>query len=100
MDKKITSEKKAQILKIHSKDNVIVALTDLRKNDIEEWNGNEYLLKENIPAKNKFFENDMKAGEEIFMYGVLVGKTQIDVEKGARVLVENVKHAAQPYSYR
>ncbi len=100
MDKKITSEKKAQILKIHPKDNVIVALTDLRKNDIEEWNGTEYLLKENIPAKHKFFENDMKAGEEIFMYGVLVGKTQTDVEKGSRVSVENVKHAARPYSYR
>lgn len=100
MDNKIISEKKAQILKIHPKDNVIVALTDLRKNDIVQWNGIDYLLKENIPAKHKFFENDMKAGEEIFMYGVLVGKTQADVEKGSRVSVENVKHAAQPYSYR
>ncbi|HET7116323.1 MAG TPA: altronate dehydratase family protein [Hanamia sp.] len=100
MDNKITSEKKVQILKIHPKDNVIVALTDLRKNDIVQWNGIDYLLKENIPAKHKFFESDMKAGEEIFMYGVLVGKTQADVEKGSRVSVENVKHAAQPYSYR
>ncbi len=100
MDNKITPEKKAKILKINPIDNVIVALTDLRKSDTVIWNGNEYLLKENIPAKHKFFENDMKAGEEIIMYGVLVGKTQTDVEKGSRVSVENVKHAAQPYSYR
>jgi altronate hydrolase len=100
MDTKLNSEKKAQTLKIHPKDNVIVALADLRKNDIVHWNGTEYLLKENIPAKHKFFENDMKAGEEIIMYGVLVGKTQMDVEKGSRVSVENIKHAAQPYSYR
>ena len=89
-----------KILKINPNDNVIVALTDLKKNDSVQWNGIDYLLEENIPAKHKFFENDMKAGEEIFMYGVLVGKTQVDVEKGSRVSVENVKHAAQPYSYR
>ena len=89
-----------KILKIHPNDNVIVALTDLRKNDSVQWDGIDYLLKENIPAKHKFFENNMKVGEEIFMYGVLVGKTQVDVEKGSRVSVENVKHAAQPYSYR
>ena len=100
METKLNTGQKAQILKIHPKDNVIVALTDLRKNDTVVWNGTEYLLKENIPAKHKFFENDMKAGEEIFMYGVLVGKTQMDVEKGSRVSVENVKHAADPYSYR
>ncbi len=100
MDNKITSERKAKILKIHAKDNVIVALTDLKINDIVNWNGIDYLLRENIPAKHKFFENDMKAGGEIIMYGVLVGKALVDVEKGSRVTVANVKHAAQPYSYR
>lgn len=34
------------------------------------------------------------------MYGVLVGKTQFDVKKGARMNVENTKHAAEPYAYR
>ena len=34
------------------------------------------------------------------MYGVLVGKTQFDVKKGARMSVENTKHAAEPYAYR
>jgi altronate hydrolase len=93
-----SGEKK--ILKIHPMDNVIIALTDLKKNDVVQWNDMDYLLKENIPAKHKFFAEDMKTGEEIIMYSVLVGKTQQAVERGSRMTTENVKHAAQPYSYR
>lgn len=88
------------ILKIHPSDNVMVALTGLKKNEIVSWEGEEYLLKEYIPAKHKFFTNDIKAGDEIIMYGVLVGKTQHAVEKGSLMTTENVKHAAQPYAYR
>jgi altronate hydrolase len=58
------------------------------------------MLQENIPAKHKFFMQDMKAGDEVIMYGVLVGKTQADVPKGSRIATENVKHASEPYDYR
>ncbi len=88
------------LLKVHPKDNVIIALSDLKKNETVQWNGVDYLLKENIPAKHKFFIADLKSEEEIFMYGVLVGKTQNDVQQGSLLTVENVKHAAQPYSFR
>jgi altronate hydrolase len=87
-------------IKVHPKDNVIVALADLKRDERVHCEGVEYLLKENIPAKHKFFAGNMQSGDEIIMYGVLVGKTQKDVEQGTRVTVENVKHAAQPYSYR
>lgn len=43
---------------------------------------------------------DLPQGSEVMMYGVLVGKTQFDVKKGARMNVENTKHAAEPYAYR
>lgn len=43
---------------------------------------------------------DLRQGSEVVMYGVLVGKTQFDVKKGARMSVENTKHAAEPYAYR
>ena len=33
-------------------------------------------LAEDIAAKHKFFVHDMKAGDEVIMYGVLVGKAQ------------------------
>lgn len=89
-----------KIIKIHPGDNVITALTDLQKGESLSWNEENFIIKENIPQKHKFFTKDTKAGEEIIMHGVLVGRTQHDVEKGSLMTISNVKHAAQPYAYR
>ena len=61
------------ILKIHHNDNVLVALQDLPAGSTLSFEGQEYTLPEPIPAKHKFFMQDMKAGERIIMYGVTVG---------------------------
>ena len=91
---------KHKVLKVHPKDNVIVALTNLTKRETISFEGADYLLQEDIPAKHKFFMQDMKAGDEVIMYGVLVGKAQITITKGSRMSTENIKHAAEPYTYR
>ncbi|MFP5040270.1 UxaA family hydrolase [Parasediminibacterium sp. JCM 36343] len=88
------------VLQIHPKDNVLVALTDLTVGQSIIYNKETYLLLEPIPAKHKFFMQDMATGEEVYMYGVLVGKVQHYVAKGARMTVDNTKHAADPYYYR
>jgi len=88
------------VLKVHPKDNVIVALKDLAKGQTIQYEGSTYVMQEDIPAKHKFFMQDMKKGDEITMYGVLVGKAQTDIVQGARMSTENTKHAAEPYTYR
>ena len=91
---------KQRVLKIHRDDNVMVALTNLAKGETISLEGAEIVLQENIPAKHKFFLQDMKPGDEVIMYGVLVGKAQMNITKGSRMTTENIKHAAEPYSYR
>lgn len=91
---------KNKVLKVHPKDNVVVALANLSKGETISFEGADYVLQEDIPAKHKFFMQDMKAGDEITMYGVLVGKAQKDVLKGSRMSTDNTKHAAQPYDWR
>ncbi|MBK9938350.1 MAG: altronate dehydratase [Chitinophagaceae bacterium] len=91
---------KHTVLKVHPKDNVIVALTNLSKGETISFEGADYFLQEDIPAKHKFFMQDMKTGDEVIMYGVLVGKAQKDIVKGSRMSTENIKHAAEPYDYR
>lgn len=88
------------VLKVHPKDNVIVALKDLAKGQTIQYEGATYVMQEDIPAKHKFFMQDMKQGDEITMYGVLVGKAQMAIAQGARMSTENTKHAAEPYTYR
>jgi len=91
---------KNKVIQIHSSDNVIVALTDLLKGDRFEFNDQSYSIHENIPAKHKLFLQDLKAGSEIIMHGILIGKAQFDVKKGDRLTTENTKHAAGAYAYR
>lgn len=89
-----------KVLKVNPKDNVIVALQDLTKGEAIIYNGETYVLQEDIPAKHKFYVSDMQAGDEVIMYGVLVGKIQHLVLKGMRMSTDNLKHAAEPYVYR
>lgn len=87
-------------LRIHPGDNVAVALSDLPKGDRVAIGGKEYIMADAIPAKHKFFLKDLRQGDEVTMYGVLVGRAQSDVPVGGLMTTANVSHAAQPYAYR
>ena len=91
---------KNSILQLHPSDSILVALRNLQAGQSVEHNGKMYTLKENIPAKHKFYMNDTPAGTDIIMYGVLVGKTQAGVAAGTRVSTENLKHASGDYDFR
>ncbi|NCI47363.1 UxaA family hydrolase [Sediminibacterium soli] len=91
---------KQKIIQVHPKDNVLVALTNLKQGETISFQGNDYVLKEDIDAKHKFFMHDMRPGDEMIMYGVLVGKAQKQIPAGSRMSTENTKHAAEPYEFR
>jgi altronate hydrolase len=91
---------KQKILQVHPKDNVLVALDNLAKGDTVQFNGTNYTLQEDIPAKHKFFMQDLEQGDEIIMYGVLVGKAQTALVTGSRMSTSNTKHATEPYAFR
>lgn len=88
------------IIKIHPNDNVVVALRDLKKGEKLQYANEEYTVIEDIPAKHKFYVNNMQPGDAVIMYGVLVGKAQTNVSAGSLVTTANLKHAAEPYAYR
>ena len=78
----MTKAAQSLFLKIHPDDNVLVALRDLAPGTKVSSNGSSFELPENVFAKHKFFEHDMHTGDDVIMYGVLVGKLQSDVYKG------------------
>jgi altronate hydrolase len=91
---------KHTVLKVHPKDNVLVALQNLAKGDTIKYDGSEYVLQDNVAAKHKFFTTDMHTGDKVIMYGVLVGTMQSNVPKGGLMTTENTRHAADPFTYR
>jgi altronate hydrolase len=87
-----------RVLKVHQDDNVVVALTNLSKDETVTLNGSQWQLQENIPAKHKFVTEDLAAGDSVYMYGVLVGKTQSPIKKGGLLSTANVKHATNEFT--
>src|SRR5688572_14594913 len=87
-----------RFLKIHPSDNVLVALTDLKKGEIISAKGLTIKLVDDIAAKHKFTEKAFQPDDEIFMYGIVVGKATQPIAQGGVIGVHNVKHKAAPYS--
>ncbi|WP_111709737.1 UxaA family hydrolase [Lutibacter citreus] len=79
-------------------DNLIVAIDNLPEGLKAIVNGKEIILKENIKSKHKFALNDFAVGDQIFMYGVLVGKAVLPIKEGEAITTENIKHASAEFS--
>lgn len=88
---------KRKVLKVHPNDNVVVALTDLKKGETITDNDQVYTLTDDVPAKHKFTETALATGDAITMYGVLVGRAKEPLPAGARIAVGNVQHAASDF---
>jgi len=85
----------SKFLKIHPKDNVYVALTDLRNG---ERITDTLTLADDVPAKHKFLDKPLGADEEVIMYGGVVGKAMQPIAAGGVIGTHNIKHKATPYS--
>ena len=86
-----------KILRIHSRDNIIVALTNLSKGDIVELDGVSIALVSDVKAKHKFAVRNLTIGEEVYMYGVVVGKAKNKILQGEVITRQNIIHETEPY---
>lgn len=89
---------RARVLKIHPKDNLIVALDHLTAGEEVHYDEKYYILQNDVPAKHKFVTENLQTGDDIYMYGVLVGKATQPIAKGAPITVGNVKHSAHDFA--
>jgi len=85
------------VTKVHPADNVLVALTNLGEGTVVNYDGEDYTIIGKVPAKHKFVTKDIMPGDELFMYGVLVGKAQHFIPRGSAITTSNVKHAAKGF---
>lgn len=78
-------------------DNVGVALTDLQVGDEFELNGSKGHIINEVAAKHKFALRDFSAGEDVLMYGTIVGETTKIVKAGEPITLENIKHKVREF---
>ncbi len=82
---------------INPDDDLAVALTDLKKGESIEVNGSNYDLLDDITTKHKFALKDFNTGDEMHMYGVIVGTATEPIQKGAAVTLQNLSHKSSSY---
>src|SRR5579863_3523383 len=85
------------VLQLDSRDNVLVALTSLRKGDLIPFSGDTYSLLSDIPAKQKFVTRDLQPGDQVIMYGGLVGTATAPIRRGDLLSTRNIRHAASDF---
>jgi altronate hydrolase len=86
-----------RVLQLSPNDNVFVALSDLRQGESVEHAGRTQTLKSNVPAKHKFAIADLAVGEQIVMYGVLVGEAIRPIAAGEVLTTGNIRHQSAPF---
>jgi altronate hydrolase len=87
----------SRVLQLDSRDNVLIALSDLKQDDDIHFAGKTYHLLSNVAAKHKFAMTDLAVGDRITMYGVLVGKAVKPVAAGELLTTGNVQHQSAPF---
>ena len=81
-----------RVLKLDAKDNVLIALDDLRKGDQISFDGQIFTLESDVPAKHKFATEDLATGATVKMYGVIVGKAVEPIRAGGLLTTRNLHH--------
>jgi altronate hydrolase len=85
-------------LQIDPRDNIAVALADLKKGDRVTLNGDSIVITESIPAKHKLAMRDFEIDDIAIQYGVTVGKTTQPVAKGGRLTTGNLVHHSDKFA--
>lgn len=91
---------KQKFIKIHPSDNTIVALENLDAGMAIVMDGVNFHLGHSIKAKHKFAQNALFSGDDIFMYGGVVGKASKAIEQGEVLTIANVSHKTEDYGER
>lgn len=87
----------ASVLQLDPRDNVLIALTKLNSGDRVEFGGRQFVATTTVPPKNKIATRNLGVGDDVIMYGVLVGKAVKPIAAGELLTTTNIRHQAAPF---
>jgi altronate hydrolase len=85
-------------LQIDPRDNVLVALVPLAAGTAVNIGQNSCPVTENIPPKHKLALVDLKQGDLVTMYGMVVGEATQPIARGGLLSTRNVRHRTGDYT--
>ena len=87
-----------KVLRLDARDNIWIALTDLPKGELTAVSGETCTLVSDVPAKHKFAAKDFAPGDHVLMYGVVVGKAVVLIQRGEIITTRNMRHDAASFN--
>jgi len=87
----------SKALQIDPRDNVLIALADLLRGESVSFDSHNYVLETDVAAKHKFAREDLAAGANVIMHGVIVGKAVAPIRRGEAITTKNIRHDAAPF---
>jgi altronate hydrolase len=84
-------------LVLHPHDNVGVALTDLSIGELIKDSENTVKIQDDISAKHKYALKNFTAGDDILMYGTIVGEATQPIPAGGAITLANIRHKTRKY---
>jgi altronate hydrolase len=86
------------VLQLDPRDNVLVALSTLDLGTKVQFGSASCMVTQTIPAKHKMALVDLKPGDIIFMYGMVVGEVVEAIQRGGLLTTRNIRHRAADYT--
>jgi altronate hydrolase len=87
-------------LLLHPNDDVLVALEDLKKGDTAQKGIHRISVVNDVPAKHKISLRNFNPGDQVKMYGIVVGKATKHIATGEAITTQNLKHDAHGFEVR
>jgi len=81
-----------KVLQLDPRDNVLIALEDLREGETVDFDGKRWTLAASVQCKHKFVTESRQSGDPVLMYGVLVGRARTAIPAGTALTVANLEH--------
>lgn len=86
------------VLQLDPRDNVLVALKPLAAGSVAHFGDSTCPVTQVIPAKHKMALVDMRPGDLVLMYGMVVGEATEGIPRGGLLSTRNVRHRAGAYT--
>ncbi len=90
------------VLKLDARDNVVVALATLEAGTEVQFGAaaarGSCVARESIPAKHKMALAELKPGDTIVMYGMIVGEAVEPIARGGLLTTQNIRHRVGAYT--
>jgi altronate hydrolase len=86
------------VLQLDPHDNVLVALVPLEVGTTVSFGQLSCPVTEAIPAKHKLTLVDLKPGDLIYMYGMVVGEATAAIPRGGLISTRNIRHRTGGYT--